>query len=169
MANNWKERYGSLLAKEPENKGLMWHERMELAADKINSLDEKNVYDFGAGECRLSRLIVDKEYFAIDTENFSIYDDIEISCMDLVEEFPQDIPNNSVAVCLGFIDHIMYQKEFLFFMDNLSENFDKAIFSCQNSVSAKVVEYFSKYFEKVEFIGETDRFPGQQSVYMAEK
>lgn len=169
MANTWRERYGKLLADDPTNVGLMWHERTNLAADEINKSNEKFVYDFGSGECRLARLIEDKEYIAYDTENFSIYDDIEVITIDLVEEFPEIEHDNSVAVCLGFIDHIIGQDGFDIFMKGLSENFNKVIFSCQNRIKERVLKRVSEYFVNIELLGSTESFPGDQSVYVGKK
>ena len=169
MANTWKSRYGGLLASDPDNKGLMWHERLELASGEIKRSEQEVVYDFGSGECRLSELIGDKKYVALDTENFSIYEDIKVIEIDLIEAFPEAIDPNSIAVCLGFIDHIMYQDGFEAFMKNLDKNFQKVIFSCQNSLGDSVLKCFSKYFENIELLGKTLQFPPEQSVYVGTK
>jgi hypothetical protein len=160
---------GSLLSQKPDSNGLDWQERTNIAVQLIDDSKEDHIYDLGSGECRLSKLIKSKTYYAFDTDNFSIYDDINVVLIDLIEDFPIIKEKNSIAICLGFIDHIVYQNNFDNFMINLSKSFNKVIFSSMAKHEEEIVKVFKKYFKNVELVGRTKVRPINQGVYKATK
>lgn len=167
MANLWRKDGRKFLSEMPNNKGLDWSERTNIVAKKVFEINPIKVYDFGSGECRLSKMIGDISYIGVDSQNFSIYENTEIILVDLNLNFPKiKVEANTIGLCIGILEYINNKN---LFIENLSKNFEIIIFSYNFNKSNNILKYFTNYFSKVEFISDTKDKPPGQAVFLAKK
>lgn len=162
MANHWYDSKRKLLKDDPTNVGLDWSNREICASNFISLLAPKKIFDFGCGDCGLSRRI-DKtiEYAGFD----SIAHVGGITIIDFNVNLP-NIEDEGLAVCLGILEYLDNKK---YFIDYLYKNFKDAVFSCRDIDAENIISIFKSAGYEITLIARLDSKPAKQSIYYADK
>lgn len=162
MANHWHDDGRKLLKDDPNNPGLDWTNRELYAANFISTISPKKVFDFGCGDCGISKRIDDNiEYVGFD----SVAHTEGIVLIDFNLNLPV-IQEEGVATCLGILEYLDDKKAFI---EYLYQNFTQVVFSCRDRDRVETIGLFEGAGFTIQVIAKTDPKPSNQTLYYAEK